>query len=65
MEEGQIRWLRFVSCPMLAHGKHPFVLVAVKQGIPLAKQTKIDLKDLEPMFFVGMSEKTYQVPTSG
>jgi DNA-binding transcriptional LysR family regulator len=26
---------------------------------PLAKKAKIDLKDLEPLFFVGMSQKTY------
>ena len=34
-------------------------MAAVAAGSPLAKKTKIDLKDLEPMFFVGMSEKTY------
>ena len=38
---------------------HDIVLVAVAAGNPLVKKTKIDLKDLEPLFFVGMSEKTY------
>ncbi|HYY31386.1 MAG TPA: LysR substrate-binding domain-containing protein [Chthoniobacterales bacterium] len=38
---------------------HDIVLAAVAAGNPLAKKTKIDLKDLEPLFFVGMSEKTY------
>ena len=35
------------------------LMVAVAAGSPLAKKAKIDLKDLETMFFVGMSEKTY------
>jgi DNA-binding transcriptional LysR family regulator len=35
------------------------VMVAVAAGNPLAKKAKIDLTDLEPMFFVGMSAKTY------
>jgi len=35
------------------------MMVAVAAGNPLAKKARIDLKDLEPMFFVGMSEKTY------
>jgi DNA-binding transcriptional LysR family regulator len=35
------------------------ILAAVSEGSPLAQKAKIDLKDLEPMFFVGMSEKTY------
>ena len=35
------------------------MMVAVAAGNPLAKKAKIDLKDLEPMFFVGMSAKTY------
>jgi hypothetical protein len=35
------------------------IMVAVAAASPLAKKAKIDLKDLEPMFFVGMSEKTY------
>jgi DNA-binding transcriptional LysR family regulator len=35
------------------------MMVAVSAGNPLAKKAKIDLKDLEPMFFVAMSEKTY------
>ncbi len=35
------------------------MMVAVSAGNPLAKKAKIDLKDLEPMFFVGMSAKTY------
>ncbi len=38
---------------------HDNFLVAVAAGNPLAKQAKIDLKNLEPMFFVGMSAKTY------
>ena len=35
------------------------MMVAVAEANPLAKKTKIDLKDLEPMFFVGMSQKAY------
>jgi DNA-binding transcriptional LysR family regulator len=35
------------------------LMVALAAGNPLAKKAKIDLKDLEPLFFVGMSEKTY------
>jgi DNA-binding transcriptional LysR family regulator len=35
------------------------MLVAVAELNPLAKKAKIDLKDLESMFFVGMSKKTY------
>src|SRR5258708_10610362 len=38
---------------------HDKVMVAVAARNPLAKKAKIDLKDLEPMFFVGMSAKTY------
>jgi DNA-binding transcriptional LysR family regulator len=38
---------------------HDNVMVAVAAGNPLAKKAKIDLKDLEPTFFVGMSVKTY------
>jgi DNA-binding transcriptional LysR family regulator len=38
---------------------HDNVIVAVAAGNPLAEKAKIDLKDLEPMFFVGMSAKTY------
>src|SRR5258708_22768226 len=34
-------------------------MVAVAAGNPLAKKAKVDLKDLEAVFFVGMSEKTY------
>jgi DNA-binding transcriptional LysR family regulator len=34
-------------------------MAAIAAGNPLAKKAKIDLKDLEQMFFVGMSEKTY------
>jgi len=34
------------------------MMVAVAAGNPLAEKTKIDLKDLEPLFFVGMSQKT-------
>jgi DNA-binding transcriptional LysR family regulator len=35
------------------------IMVAIAAGNPLTKKDKIDLKDLEPMFFVGMSEKAY------
>jgi DNA-binding transcriptional LysR family regulator len=35
------------------------MMVALAEVNPLAKKAKIDLKDLEPMFFVGMSQKTY------
>jgi DNA-binding transcriptional LysR family regulator len=35
------------------------ILAAVAEGSPLAQKAKIDLKDLEPMFFVGMSERAY------
>jgi hypothetical protein len=35
------------------------MMVALAEVNPLAKKSKIDLKDLEPMFFVGMSKKTY------
>jgi DNA-binding transcriptional LysR family regulator len=35
------------------------IVAAMTTGNPLAKKTSIDLKDLEPMFFVGMSKKTY------
>jgi DNA-binding transcriptional LysR family regulator len=38
---------------------HDAIIAAVAAGSPLAQKAKIDLKDLEPMFFVGMSEKTY------
>jgi len=38
---------------------HDILMVAVAAGSPLAKKAKIDLKDLEPIFFVGMSQKTY------
>src|SRR5271165_557049 len=38
---------------------HDVIMVAVAAGNPLAKKAKIDLKDLEPMFFVGMSENAY------
>ena len=38
---------------------HDMLTVAAPAGSPLAKKTKIDLKDLEAMFFVGMSEKAY------
>jgi DNA-binding transcriptional LysR family regulator len=38
---------------------HDVIMVAVAAGSPLAKKAKIDLRDLEPMFFVGMSAKTY------
>ena len=35
------------------------IMAAVAAGSPLAKKAKIDLKDLEPMFFVGMSERAH------
>ena len=35
------------------------IMAAVAAGSPLAQKGKIDLKALEPMFFVGMSEKAY------
>jgi DNA-binding transcriptional LysR family regulator len=38
---------------------HDVIMAAVAEGSLLAQKAKIDLKDLEPMFFVGMSEKTY------
>jgi DNA-binding transcriptional LysR family regulator len=38
---------------------HDVIMVAVAAGSPLSEKAKIDLKDTEPMFFVGMSEKTY------
>lgn len=38
---------------------HDAIMAAVAAGSPLARKAKIDLKDLEPMFFVGMSEKAY------
>src|ERR1700730_6722641 len=38
---------------------HDAVMVALPARNPLAKKAKIDLTELEPMFFVGMSVKTY------
>jgi DNA-binding transcriptional LysR family regulator len=38
---------------------HDAIMAAVAAGDPLAHKAKIDLEDLESMFFVGMSEKTY------
>ncbi len=38
---------------------HDNVMAALPARNPLAKRAKIDLRDLEPMFFVGMSAKTY------
>jgi DNA-binding transcriptional LysR family regulator len=38
---------------------HDVIVAAVAMGNPLARKAKIDLKDLEPLFFIGMSEKTY------
>jgi DNA-binding transcriptional LysR family regulator len=35
------------------------MMVALAKVNQLAKKAKIDLKELEPMFFVGMSQKTY------
>jgi DNA-binding transcriptional LysR family regulator len=38
---------------------HDVIMAVVAAGTPLAQKPKIDLEDLEPMFFVGMSEKAY------
>jgi DNA-binding transcriptional LysR family regulator len=38
---------------------HDIMMAAMAAGNPLAKKAKINLEDLEPMFFVGMSRKTY------
>jgi DNA-binding transcriptional LysR family regulator len=38
---------------------HDVIVAAVASGSPLAQKGRIDLKDLEPMFFVGMSDKAY------
>jgi DNA-binding transcriptional LysR family regulator len=38
---------------------HDNVMIAVPTRNRLAKKAKIDLRDLEPMFFVGMSVKNY------
>jgi DNA-binding transcriptional LysR family regulator len=38
---------------------HDVIMAAVATGSPLAQKGKIDLKDLEPMFFVGMLETAY------
>jgi DNA-binding transcriptional LysR family regulator len=38
---------------------HDVMMAAVAAGSPLAQKAKIDLMDLEPMFFVGMLEKAY------
>ena len=38
---------------------HDNVLAALPAKNPLARKVKIDLRDLEPMFFVAMSAKTY------
>jgi DNA-binding transcriptional LysR family regulator len=38
---------------------HDVMMVAVAEGSPFAKKATINLRDLEPMFFVGMSRKTY------
>ena len=38
---------------------HDAIMAAVAAANPLAQEAKIDLEDLESMFFVGMSEKTY------
>lgn len=35
------------------------MMAAVAEGNPLAQKPKIDLKDLESIFFVGMSKRTY------
>jgi DNA-binding transcriptional LysR family regulator len=41
------------------------VLAALPATNPLARKVKIDLRDLEPMFFCAMSAKTYPVRMSG
>jgi DNA-binding transcriptional LysR family regulator len=38
---------------------HDILMVAVAARSPLAKKAKIDLRDLKPLCFVGMSRKTY------
>jgi DNA-binding transcriptional LysR family regulator len=38
---------------------HDVIWAAVAAGSPLAQKAKIDLKNLESMFFVGMCEKAY------
>ena len=38
---------------------HDVIMAAVAAESPLAEKAKIDLRDLEPMFFVTMSEKAY------
>src|SRR5260221_3896818 len=38
---------------------HDNMMAAVAAGNALAKKPKIDLTDLEPMFFVGISAKTH------
>jgi DNA-binding transcriptional LysR family regulator len=66
LDDGKID-LGFVSFRARATGSdlqtacvgHDTIVVALAAGNPLAKNPRIDLKDLEPMFFVGMSEKTY------
>jgi DNA-binding transcriptional LysR family regulator len=66
LDERQID-LGFVSFRTGSTGKelqwasvgHDNVMVAVATGNPLAKEAKMDLKDLEPMFFVEMSTKTH------
>jgi DNA-binding transcriptional LysR family regulator len=38
---------------------HDNVMAALPEGNPVTRKVTTDLKDLEPMFFVGMSGKTY------
>jgi DNA-binding transcriptional LysR family regulator len=38
---------------------HDTILVALAQRHPLAKKVKLNLHDLAPQFFIGMSEKTH------
>jgi DNA-binding transcriptional LysR family regulator len=59
--------LGFVCCRPRSSGSdlqwsrvsQDIVTVAVAAGTALARETEIDLKDLEPLFFVGMSENVY------
>jgi DNA-binding transcriptional LysR family regulator len=59
--------LGFVCCHPRSSGSdlqwsrvgQDLVMVAVAAGTEIARESEIDLKDLEPLFFVGMSENAY------
>jgi DNA-binding transcriptional LysR family regulator len=59
--------LGFVCCQSRSSGSdlqwsrvgQDIVMVAVAAGTALAGESEIDLKDLQPLFFVGMSENAY------